>query len=63
MKDFTLSPVFNIRGRRVIDSSTITVEAIKDDDNKRRIYIPIDKDKFQINGTDNNKGVGRIKAS
>lgn len=67
MKDFTLSPVFNIRGREIIDTNSITVEDIYNRDNNNnpttRKYIPIDKQYFSIDSTDNCKGVGRIKAS
>ena len=61
MKDFSLSPVFNIRGREEITTSPITVEPIIE--NGVRKYIPIDKQYFSINSTDNCKGVGRIKST
>ena len=59
MKDFTLSPVFNIRGReKVSDDSQIPIEDITK--NGSRYYIPIDKQHSAINSTDNSKGVSRI---
>ena len=61
MKDFSLSPVFNIRGRWEINGDNITVETIRD--KGVRQYIPIDKQNFTINSTDNCKGVGRIKST
>jgi hypothetical protein len=60
MKDFSLSPVFNIRGREEITVNPITVEPIID--NGARKYIPIDKQYFTIDATSNCKGVGRIKS-
>ena len=62
MKDFTLSPVFNIRGRDIINSSSPDIEEIRTPIGARK-YIPIDKQFFAINATDNCKGVGRIVAS
>jgi len=60
MKDYTLSPVFNIRGREIVDlNSTIKVEDIFTDGVRK--YIPIDKYTSSINNTDNCKGVFRIK--
>jgi hypothetical protein len=63
MKDFTLSPVFNIRGRNEIKAhdSNYGVEPIVGDNGQRK-FIPIDKFHFSINNSDNCKGVGRIKS-
>ena len=64
MKDFTLSPVFNIRGRNVIELNDTPpdIEAISTD-NGSRVYIPIDKQSSAINATDNCKGVFRVHCS
>lgn len=61
MKDFTLSPVFNIRGSQNTNTFHFT------DDDKiysgtNRLYIPIDNQYYKINNTDNSKGVVRIQA-
>ena len=62
LKDYTLSPVFNIRGRELIDmSSTPTIEEIYNGTTRR--YIPIDKYTSSINDTDNCKGVFRTHSS
>ena len=67
MKDYTLSPVFNIRGSQT-DSSflfgdTDNVYIINNNEIVGRQYIPIDKQNFSINGNDNSKGVTRIKST
>jgi len=41
MNDYSLSPVFNIRGRDLINESSINVENVYE--NNKRKYIPIDK--------------------
>jgi len=42
MKDYTLSPVFNIRGRDVITPETqFAIENVYEDNDRK--YIPIDK--------------------
>lgn len=63
MKDYTLSPVFNIRGREKIslNEQSIQIEPIKN--GSTRNYIPIDKYNSSINSTDNCKGVCRINSS
>ena len=61
MKDFTLSPVFNIRGRNIINTQSPDIEEIRTVTGARK-YIPIDKQFFAINASDNCKGVGRIVA-
>ena len=62
LRDFSLSPVFNIRGRELVGlNDSITVEAIRE--GSARKYIPIDKQYFSINATDNCKGVCRINCS
>lgn len=60
MKDFTLSPVFNIRGYNMYQSTITSVEPVYK--GTTRNYIPIDKESNKINNTDNSKGVVRIKA-
>lgn len=59
MNDFTLSPVFNVRGRSVLDTTACNVESVYDGSGNR-VYIPIDKEYNRINSTDNSKGVSRI---
>jgi len=58
MDDYSLSPVFNIRGRTIIDNTSIEVEPIIN--NNHRNYIAIDKETFRIDNNSNSKGVGRI---
>lgn len=65
MKDYTLSPVFNVRGTQSIGTTSTTYTFDNDTDkvytaNNSRIYIPIDKQYYAINTTDNSKGVVRI---
>jgi Xaa-Pro aminopeptidase len=62
MKDYTLSPVFNIRGiDRITTGTSISTEPIYN--GSARNYIPIDKYNFSINSTDNCKGVCRISSN
>ena len=62
MKDYSLSPVFNVRGRELIRlNDSCTIEPIYN--GTARIYIPIDKQYSAINATDNCKGVSRIYCS
>lgn len=63
MNDYSLSPVFNIRGRDLIDGNTITVESVYENESNKRKYIPIDKQYAAISTNENSKGVGRIAAS
>lgn len=66
MKDYTLSPVFNIRGTSHIGQNTSTYSFGEEKDKiyngEHRNYIPIDKYTFSINSTDNSKGVVRISS-
>lgn len=62
MKDFTLSPVFNVRGGNMDIADTFTeIEPVMI--GGVRQYVAIDRETSMINVTDNSKGVFRIKAS
>lgn len=69
MKDYSLSPVFNIRG--VNDISLYANTSLFGDSDKvyinndptLRNYIPIDKEHYTIDASQNSKGVTRIKSS
>ena len=66
LEDYSLSPVFNVRGRYELTSDT----DVKDYDNTTplytgniRNYIPIDRNNhLLLNGEDNSKGVIKIKS-
>lgn len=64
LEDYSLSPVFNIRGRDLVDEDTKFVNYkhydIKDDKGNR-VYIPIDNNNFYLEGNvgENSEGVVR----
>jgi len=62
MKDYTLSPVFNIRGSVTSNDFSFDESDSVYSANGFRQYIPIDKYKFTINQMDNCKGVVQLKA-
>ena len=62
MKDYTLSPVFNIRGSVTSDDFSFDESDSIYSANGFRQYIPIDKYRFTINQMDNCKGVVQLKA-
>ena len=65
LNDYSLSSVFNIRGRNIIDQNldnNTKFNVYQGGSNNIRNYIPIDRQSFAIDIDNNCKGVGRIQA-